>query len=353
MKKAYLILSDGTKYEGTPFGAEGDAAGTAVFTTGVVGYVDTLTDPANAGHIVVQTFPQIGCYGVANADVRSKSRPAGYVVRDFCTAPCNFRSEGDIDSFLRASGVVGISGVDTRALTRHLREKGEMRAVITDDPARGLALLNAPAAADEPFAAPRREYAACGETKFRVTVVDFGCADGIVPLLTARGCAVTAVPCTESAEAILAAAPDGVILSDGAGDPRAMSAQISLAAAILGKAPLFGWGLGHLLMAIAAGAQVERMHCGHRGGYPVRDRKGGRTYLTSQNHGYSVAAASLTAGELRYETAVDGMADCACEGIDYPALRAFSVQFSPVLAGASRDTGLIADRFTELMGGER
>lgn len=348
MKKRYLLLADGTELEGCAFGAAADISGEIVFTTGVVGYVETLSDPANAGKIVVQTFPQIGCSGVCPADVKSDYRPAGYVVRDFSSAPCNFRSEGDVEAFLCDSGVVGICGIDTRALTRHIREAGEMRAVICDNIERGRAIFAEAAVPCAMHIAPRREIPAAGAQKFRVTVIDFGSADEIIPALCAHGCAVTAVPACEAAEAILADAPDGVILTDGAGDPAAYAETAAAAAKLLGKIPLFGWGLGHLVLAAAAGARTEKMHVGHRGGCPVRDKVNGRVYLTAQNHGWVVCTDSLTAGTLRYENVTDG----SCEGIDYPAERAFSVQFCPILAGAAADRELIIERFISLIGGE-
>ena len=347
MEKAYLVLADGTVFEGQAFGALVGAVGELVFTTGVVGYLETLTDAAYAGQIVVQTFPLIGNYGVITEDLGGRARPAGYVVREWCDAPNNFRCEGTIDAYLKREGIPGICGVDTRALTRHLREHGTMNAVITDaipaDPTkiRAYAVPAMPA-----FARTEREvYPAAGEIKYNVTLIDYGCGTQLIPALTQRGCTVTAVPYNTSAQAILAEKPDGVILSGGAGDPAANGDAIAEIAALAGNVPLFGVGLGHQMLAIALGAKTEKMHHGHRGGQPVRDLAGSRSYTTVQNHGYAVVSDSVTAGTVRYVN----VNDRSCEGIDYPGKKAFSVQFDPA---SSQDMGCLFERFCALMGGE-
>lgn len=344
MEKAYLVLSDGTVFEGVPFGARVGAAGELVFTTGVVGYLETLTDAAYAGQIVVQTFPLIGNYGVITEDLQGSVHPAGYVVREICDAPNNFRCEGTLDAYLKREGVPGICGVDTRALTRHLREHGTMNAVITDaipaDPVK-IGACTVPAMS----ASARTETEVFGTGKHRVTLIDYGCGAQLIPALTARGCTVTAVPYNTSAETILAAKPDGVVLSGGAGDPAENTAAIAEIAALAGKVPLFGVGLGHQMLAIALGAKTEKMHHGHRGGQPVRDLAGSRSYTTSQNHGYTVVSESVKNGVVRYVN----VNDRSCEGIDYPDKKAFSVQFDPA---SSQDMGLLFDRFICMMGGE-
>lgn len=353
MKKAYLVLADGTVFEGQSFGASAEAMGEITFVTSVVGYLETLSDPANCGRIVVQTFPQIGNYGVIESDLAGECRPAGYVVRDWCTSPSNFRCEGDIDAFLKKEGIPGICGVDTRALTRHLRENGIMNAAITEKIPDELTALCSFQSENPLSRIGRTEKEICpavGETKYSVSVLDYGCGCCLVPYLTEHGCAVTLLPYTASAEEILDSAPDGVILSDGAGDPRENEAQIGVIRALFGKVQLMGVGLGHNMLALAAGNRVIKMRvCHHGSSYPVRDRTGSRTYLTVQNHAYEVDASSLTAGVLRYKNANDG----GCEGIDYPDSRAFSVQFDPVLSAASRDTGAVMERFIRMMGGER
>lgn len=353
MKKAYLVLADGTVFEGQSFGAPAGAMGEITFVTSVVGYLETLSDPANCGRIVVQTFPQIGNYGIIEGDLAGNCRPAGYVVRDWCASPSNFRCEGDIDAFLKKEGIPGICGVDTRALTRHLRENGIMNAAITEEIPADLTALRSFQSENPLSRIGRTENEirpAVGEPKYSVSVLDYGCGHRLVPYLTEHGCTVKLLPYTASAEEILASAPDGVILSDGAGDPRENEAQIGVIRALLGKVPLMGVGLGHTMLALAAGNRVIKMRAGHHGSsYPVRDRAGSRTYLTAQNHAYEVDASALAAGVLRYKNANDG----GCEGIDYPDSRAFSVQFDPVLSAASRDTGAVMDRFIRMMGGER
>lgn len=353
MKKAYLVLADGTVFEGQSFGAPAEAMGEITFVTSVVGYLETLSDPANCCRIVVQTFPQIGNYGIIESDLDGNCRPAGYVVRDWCTSPSNFRCEGDIDAFLKKEGIPGICGVDTRALTRHLRENGIMNAAITEEIPADLTVLRSFQRDNPLFCIGRTEREICpaeGEGSSKVAILDYGCGCRLVPYLTEHGCTAVLLPYTASAKEILDSAPDGVILSDGAGDPRENEAQIGVIRALFGKLPLMGVGLGHNMLALAAGNRVKKMHVGHHGSsYPVRDLAGSRTYLTAQNHAYEVDAASLTAGVLRYKNANDG----GCEGIDYPDSRAFSVQFNPVLAAASRDTDAVMDRFIRMMGGER
>ena len=353
MKKAYLVLADGKVFEGQSFGAPAEAMGEITFVTSVVGYLETLSDPANCGRIVVQTFPQIGNYGIIESDLAGNCRPAGYVVREWCTSPSNFRCEGDIDAFLKKEGIPGICGVDTRALTRHLRENGIMNAAVTDEIPADLTALRTFQSEKPLSRIGRTETEICpavGAPKYSVSVLDYGGGRCFVPYLTEHGCTVTLLSCSASAEEILASAPDGVILSDGAGDPRENEAQIGVIRALYGKVPLMGVGLGHNMLALAAGNRVIKMRVGHHGSsYPVRDLAGSRTYLTAQNHAYEVDAASLKAGVLRYKNANDG----GCEGIDYPDGHAFSVQFNPLLSAASRDTGAVMNRFFAMMGGER
>ena len=350
MEKAYLVLSDGTVFEGISLGASFGAVGELVFTTGVVGYLETLTDAAFAGQIVVQTFPLIGNYGVITEDLCGGVHPAGYVVRELCDAPNNFRCEGTVAAYLKREGIPCIGGVDTRALTRHLREHGTMNAVITDTIPADFAEIRAYKVPAMPYSArtEREVFPAVGETKYAVTLIDYGCGGRLIAPLTKRGCTVTAVPYTATAEEILSQKPDGVILSGGAGDPAENTEAIAAIAALVGKVPLFGVGLGHQMLAIALGAKTEKLHHGHRGAQPVRDTQGTRSYTAEQNCGYTVAADSVKNGVIRYVNVNEG----TIEGIDYPALRAFSVQFFPTLSSGSRDTEMLYDRFIALMGGD-
>ena len=350
--KRYLTLEDGTTFVGEGFGAAADAVGELVFTTGMCGYIETLTDPSYAGQIVVQTFPMIGNYGIIQSDFEGKCAVRGYVVHEWCDTPSNFRAAGDLDAYLRSVGVPGIAGIDTRALTRILRECGTMNATITDAVPADLAAVRAYAVTDAVAAvtcAAATVYPAEGETHYRVALLDFGAKRNIIRSLTARGCTVTVYPASTPAADILAAAPDGVMLSNGPGDPAENTAIIAEIGKLLGRVPVFGICLGHQLMALAVGGSTVKLKYGHRGvNQPVRDLVGGRTYITSQNHGYAVVGDSLPCGEVRFVNANDG----TCEGIDYPALRAFSVQFHPEACAGPHDTAFLFDRFCNLMKGE-
>lgn len=350
--KRYLTLEDGTTFVGEGFGAAADAVGELVFTTGMYGYIETLTDPSYAGQIVVQTFPMIGNYGIIQSDFEGKCAVRGYVVHEWCDTPSNFRAAGDLDAYLRSVGVPGIAGIDTRALTRILRECGTMNATITDAVPADLVAVRAYAVTDAVAAvtcAAATVYPAEGETHYRVALLDFGAKRNIIRSLTARGCTVTVYPASTPAADILAAAPDGVMLSNGPGDPAENTAIIAEIGKLLGRVPVFGICLGHQLMALAVGGSTVKLKYGHRGvNQPARDLVGGRTYITSQNHGYAVVGDSLPCGEVRFVNANDG----TCEGIDYPALRAFSVQFHPEACAGPHDTAFLFDRFCDLMKGE-
>ena len=350
--KRYLTLEDGTTFVGEGFGAAADAVGELVFTTGMCGYIETLTDPSYAGQIVVQTFPMIGNYGIIQSDFEGKCAVRGYVVHEWCDTPSNFRAAGDLDAYLRSVGVPGIAGIDTRALTRILRECGTMNATITDAVPADLAAVRAYAVTDAVAAvtcAAATVYPAEGETHYRVALLDFGAKRNIIRSLTARGCTVTVYPASTPAADILAAAPDGVMLSNGPGDPAENTAIIAEIGKLLGRVPVFGICLGHQLMALAVGGSTVKLKYGHHGvNQPARDLVGGRTYITSQNHGYAVVGDSLPCGEVRFVNANDG----TCEGIDYPALRAFSVQFHPEACAGPHDTAFLFDRFCNLMKGE-
>lgn len=350
--KRYLTLEDGTTFVGEGFGAAADAVGELVFTTGMCGYIETLTDPSYAGQIVVQTFPMIGNYGIIQSDFEGKCAVRGYVVHEWCDTPSNFRAAGDLDAYLRSVGVPGIAGIDTRALTRILRECGTMNATITDAVPADLAAVRAYAVTDAVAAvtcAAATVYPAEGEPHYRVALLDFGAKRNIIRSLTARGCTVTVYPASTPAADILAAAPDGVMLSNGPGDPAENTAIIAEIGKLLGRVPVFGICLGHQLMALAVGGSTVKLKYGHRGvNQPARDLVGGRTYITSQNHGYAVVGDSLPCGEVRFVNANDG----TCEGIDYPALRAFSVQFHPEACAGPHDTAFLFDRFCDLMKGE-
>ena len=354
MKKGYLVLQDGQVFEGLRFGSTEDTVGELVFTTGMCGYIETLTDPSYAGQIVMQTYPLIGNYGIIPEDFEGACCVKGYVVREWCEDPSNFRCRGDLDTFLKERGVPGLYGVDTRELTRIIREHGVMNACICDAVPADLEPVVTYAVTGVVEAVTCREpsvHPAEGEERFRVSLIDYGAKHNIVRELQKRGCAVTVLPATVSAEEVLAAEPDGIMLSNGPGDPAENVYQISQIQKLLGKVPLFGICLGHQLTALAAGGNTYKLNYGHRGvNQPVRDLNGVRTYITSQNHGYAVDGDTVKLGKVRFVNANDG----TCEGIDYPEQRAFTVQFHPEACTGPKDTGFLFDQFVELMkGGDR
>ena len=277
----------------------------------------------------------------------------GYVVREYCGAPSNFRTDCDLDTFLKEQGVPGLYGVDTRELTRIIREHGVMNAAICDEIPADLTPIETYAVTGVVEAVSCKEssvHPAEGEERFRVSLLDYGAKRNIVRELQKRGCTVTVLPATTSAEEILAADPDGVMLSNGPGDPAENTYQIEQIRKLLGKVPMFGICLGHQLTALAAGGSTYKLKYGHRGvNQPVRDVEGVRTYITSQNHGYAVDGDTVKLGKVRFVNANDG----TCEGIDYPELKAFTVQFHPEACTGPKDTSFLFDRFVELMKGGR
>ncbi len=347
---AYLLLANGEVFEGKRIGATADSLGELVFTTGMTGYMETITDPSYAGQIVVQTFPLIGNYGVISADFEGKSAIRGYVVRDICDAPSNFRSEYELDKFLKDNGIPGICGVDTRQITRIIRRSGVMNALICDtlpDDRSALGNYRVTDVLSQVTAEKTETYGAYGEKKYSVSLMDYGAKRNIVENLRRRGCEVTVYPASTEAEAILESDSDGIMLSNGPGDPAENVFQIAQIRKMLGKKPIFGICLGHQLTALAAGGQTYKLKFGHRGAnQPVKDLATGRVYITSQNHGYAVNADSLGGvGELSFVNANDG----SCEGMTYSDLDCFTVQFHPEAAAGPHDTEHLFDRFIQMM----
>lgn len=357
MQTAYIVLANGQTFKGKRFGANTSPTGELVFTTGMCGYIETLSDPSYYGQIVLQTFPLIGNYGMIPADMESrKSYVTAYIVREWCEAPSNFRANETVDSFLKAHNIPGLYGVDTREITRIIRETGVMNARIVDeltpDSTVGLSdfiIRDAVAAVSEP--APRL-FPPEGERRFRVALLDCGAKRNIVRELCRRGCEVLVLPYDTTAETMLSYKPDGVMLSNGPGDPAENTGVIREIKKLLGRVPLFGICLGHQLLALASGGSTMKLKYGHRGAnQPVKDLQTGRVYITSQNHGYAVVAESLShsGASIRMRNANDG----TCEGVDYPDARAFSVQFHPEACAGPLDTEFLFERFLDLMGGNR
>ena len=349
---AYLVLANGDIYEGRRIGAPLDRMGELVFTTGMEGYLETLTDPSYYGQIVTHSFPLIGNYGVIPEDFEGTPRLFGYVVRTLCNTPSNFRSQGKLNDFLLERGIPGLCGVDTREIVRTVREYGVMNALICDAPPADLQALRAwrlrdpvprvtcPAPRTLPSLTPKRFHAA---------VMDFGVKGNILLSLRKRGCDVTVFPASSAAEEVLAADPDGILLSNGPGDPKDNPSAVREIKKMLGKKPLFGICLGHQLTALALGGDTVRLKYGHRGcNQPVRDLRTGRSWITTQNHGYAVVASSLrSVGKETFVSLNDG----SCEGMAYPDADCFTVQFHPEACAGPRDTAFLFDLFLKMMGG--
>lgn len=354
---AYLVLADGQVFRGKSFGMEGTVIGEVVFTTSMTGYQETLTDPSYYGQIVTQTFPLIGNYGVNADDFESaQSYVSGYIVREWCNAPSNFRSEDSIDSFLKKHNIIGLYGIDTRRLTRTLREAGVMNgAITTEDPEanmeelleqiRNYQIIKAVAS----VTGTEQHTYHPEETKYRVVLFDFGYKRYIRQSLVNRGCEVIVVPADTKADEVKALDPDGIMLSNGPGDPAENTEIIANLKEIAALGiPMFGICLGHQLMALSQGARTEKLKYGHRGAnQPVIDLVSGKTYVTSQNHGYAVVGDSISPeiGEVSHINANDK----TCEGVRYKAVNAFTVQFHPEAHGGPLDTAYLFDEFTDRM----
>ena len=353
-RKSFLILENGKVFEGKGFGAEKDVVGEIVFTTAMTGYLETLTDPSYYGQVVVQTFPLIGNYGVIPSDFES-SRPAlkAYIVRNRCQEPSNFRCEGILDTFLKNTGVPGIYDIDTRALTRIVREYGVMNCKITstlDNLDKDLEKIKHYKVVDAVESVTPKETAsfAAENPRYNVALWDFGAKSNIQRSLLKRGCNVTVFPASATAEEIAAINPDGIMLSNGPGDPQENQEIIKqLRLLCEKKIPTFGICLGHQLLALSQGATTDKLKYGHRGAnQPAEDVETGRVYITSQNHGYAVVSNSLPANAKEsFVNANDG----TCEGVTYTNMPAFSVQFHPEACGGPLDTEFLFDRFISLI----
>ena len=351
----YVVLENGMVFKGKAFGADKEVIAELVFTTGMTAYVETLTDPSFYGQAIVQTFPLLGNYGVMAADAESKINGAwAYIVREWCEKPSNFRCEGDIDTYLKQAGIPGVCGIDTRALTRVLRENGTMNCAVTADPAsvdmeklKAYRVSGAVAA----VGAKKREERKAENSKYNVAVIDLGLKDYIARRLLARGCSLTILPADVTAEELIAMKPDGIVVSNGPGDPVENEAVIAeLKKLSKSGIPMFGIALGHQLIALAHGFETEKLGYGHHGAnQPVKYYADGRVYISSQNHGYSVVPSSI-----RPEIAVQSFVnvnDGTNEGIEYKLEPVFSVQFYPEASGGSKDTGFLFDKFVEMMKG--
>jgi carbamoyl-phosphate synthase small subunit len=365
-KKAILVLEDGSVYEGVSFGAQTNTYGEVVFSTSMTGYQEMLTDPSYAGQILVLTYPLIGNYGVNETDFESKQiQVRGFAVREHCTQPSHWQNTGTLQEFLVANGIPGISGIDTRALTRHIRSVGVMMGVISSEMTAEEALRelkNLPrydfvdfvhqVSTEEPYEwrsntpavvnrSPKRSEGAAKQS--HIVVIDFGLKYNILRSLSHLGCKVTAAPCTTSADDILALSPDGIVLSPGPGDPALLDNILEVVKKLIGKKPIMGICLGHQLIGRAMGAKTFKLKFGHRGGnHPVRDLETSRVHITAQNHGYAVDADTLREGlEISHINLNDG----TVEGLKHRDLPILSIQYHSEASPEPKDNMYLFERF--------
>lgn len=360
--RAALALADGTVYPGFSFGAEGVAQGEVVFNTSMMGYQEILTDPSYCGQIVCMTYPLIGNYGIIPPQSESDAiQVAGFIVKEPSPIPSHHEAEKDLDYWLKQSGVVGLCGIDTRALVRKLRVSGVMAGVIStraQDPkelvmqARALPNMAGQDLAMKvtlPTVQAWREQPAAKQ--FRVVAYDYGIKHNILRLLTAHSCQVQVVPASTTAQEVLAAKPDGVFLSNGPGDPAAVTYAVENIRNLIGKVPIFGICLGHQLLGLAVGGKTFKLKFGHRGGnQPVIDTATGKVDITSQNHGFCVDPETLP-GKVRVSHV--NLNDQTLEGMDCPADRWFAVQYHPEASPGPHDAQPLFEKFMKLMKGER
>ena len=352
--KAFLILEDGTVFTGTSIGSTKEMISEIVFNTSMTGYLEVLTDPSYAGQAVVMTYPLIGNYGICYEDMESeKPWPDGYIVRELSRLPSNFRSENTIQNFLEIHDIPGISGIDTRALTKILREKGTMNGMITTNEQYQLEeiipKLKAYTTGNVVEKVTCKEKYILKGNGFKAALLDLGAKKNIARSLNERGCEVTVYPAFTSAEEIIASHPDGIMLSNGPGDPKECTAIIEeIKKLYQTDIPIFAICLGHQLMALAKGADSYKMKYGHRGGnHPVKDLKTSRVYISSQNHGYVVDTDRL---DPKVATAAFiNVNDGTNEGLAYTDKNIFTVQFHPEASPGPMDSNQLFDRFIKMM----
>ncbi|MEQ2472019.1 carbamoyl phosphate synthase small subunit [Laedolimicola intestinihominis] len=352
--KAFLILEDGHVFTGTSIGSEREVISEIVFNTSMTGYLEVLTDPSYAGQAVVMTYPLIGNYGICYEDMESgRPWPDGYIVRELSRLPSNFRSTDTIQNFLKKYDIPGIAGIDTRALTKILRESGTMNGMITtkeyDNLDEVLPRLKAYRTGKVVEKVTCREKSVMKRDGYKVALLDFGAKRNIARSLYERGCEVTIYPADTKAEEIIASNPDGIMLSNGPGDPKDCGPIIDEVRKLYeSDIPIFAICLGHQLMALATGADTYKLKYGHRGGnHPVKDLETGRVYISSQNHGYAVDVNSLNPAVAT--AAFENVNDKTNEGLKYTGKNIFTVQFHPEACPGPQDSGYLFDRFIRMM----
>ena len=361
MKKAYLLLADGTLFEGVSVGAEGRTISEIVFTTGMVGYQEILTDPSYYGQTICMTYPLIGNYGLNAEDFESrKSWVSGFIMREACAYPSNWRCDRSIDAYLKSQNIVGLAGIDTRRLTRLLRQSGVMNGILysegyepDEQMIEEMKNFRITGAVDAVTVKEIEHHPAVGEAQRRVALFDFGVKNNIVRELCRRGCDVDVLPARTAPETVLSGNYDGIMLSNGPGDPAENTEIIeNLKVLRTSGLPIFGICLGHQLLALSIGAKSAKMKFGHRGvNHPVKDLAADRTYITSQNHGYAILADSVDPeiAEVRHIN----LNDNTCEGIRHKNAPIFTVQYHPEVCPGPLDSAYLFDQFIDLMNAEK
>lgn len=359
-KRAKVVLEDGRAFCGFSFGAAGTAFGEVVFNTSLAGYQEILTDPSYKGQIVTMTYPLIGNYGVNNEDIESR-KPflEGFIVKECSRIASNWRSNNTLGAYLKEHNIVGIEGVDTRAITRHTRRQGAMRAVISTEDLNDKSLLKKVKASPGLVGVDLVQEVSCDKIwqynrdgKIKIVVIDCGVKLNILRSLAERGCQVTVVPAQTCADEILKLNPDGIMLSNGPGDPAAVTYVIETVKKLLGKLPMFGICLGQQMLCLALGGKTYKLKFGHHGGnQPAKDLKTGKIDITVQNHGFCVDIETLNKDEI--EITHVNLNDNTLEGIRHKKLPVFSVQFHPESCPGPHDSHYLFDQFIEMINGHR
>ena len=364
--KGFVALEDGTVFEGEAFGASGEQVGEVVFNTSMTGYQEVLTDPSYSSQIVTMTYPLIGNYGVNETDIESgRVQVSGFIVKEACNYPSNFTSKKTLSQYLKENNIIGVSGIDTRKLTRHLRIAGAMKGIICSfekkppiddlvDKARawkglvGLDIAKDVTCKKPYFWDDQSADKNVPEKRFKIIAYDFGIKYNILRILRSLGCAITVVPASTSSHDVLAQKPDGVFLSNGPGDPAAVTYAIEAVDQLIGKVPIFGICLGHQILGLAMGAKTYKLKFGHRGAnHPVKCLETGQIAITSQNHGFCVDIDSLK--EKGVKMTHLNLNDHTCEGLEDAAQKLFCVQYHPEASPGPHDSGYLFNKFIKLM----